>query len=231
MEQLGIDYRTNVAFADAYLRVDASFDLIRKVLRIGEDELTFYYIDGFVKDGAMEKLMIYLLSLKSLTDGEENVADGEGAAQVFCRRHLPYVETDVNGDWKNCVQMLLSGATVVLGSRFGAYAIVIDSRTYPARSTEEPSGDKVMRGARDGFVETLVFNTAMIRRRIRDTALTMRYLTVGEKSKTDIVLCYMQGQADSAYVEMLWKKLTQIRTDALTLGHQSLAECLIRRRW
>ena len=83
MEQLGIDYRTNVAFADAYLRVDASFDLIRKVLRIGEDELTFYYIDGFVKDGAMEKLMIYLLSLKSLTDGEENVADGEGAAQVF----------------------------------------------------------------------------------------------------------------------------------------------------
>ena len=74
------------------------------------------------------------------------------------------METDVNGDWKNCVQLLLSGATVVLGSRFGAYAIVIDSRTYPARSTEEPSGDKVMRGARDGFVETLVFNTAMIRR-------------------------------------------------------------------
>lgn len=229
--QWGDDYRSNVDLADRVLRVDQSFDLIRKTLQIGQDELTFYYLDGFVKDGAMQKLMIYLLSLKSLSDGERELLHGEAAATAFCRRHLPYVETDVCGDLDLCVQMLLSGASLVLGSTFGAFAILIDSRSYPARSTEEPSGDRVMRGARDGFVETLLFNTALIRRRIRDTALTMRCLTVGTATKTDVVLCYMQGRADAAYVEKLWKKLGEIRTDSLTLGHASLAECLIKRGW
>ena len=45
--------------------------------------------------------------------------------------------------------------------------MTIDCRTYPARSVGEPEKDKVMRGSRDGFVETLIFNTALIRRRIR----------------------------------------------------------------
>ena len=129
------------------------------------------------------------------------------------------------------IQMVMSGATVVLGSTFGASAIVIDARTYPARETGEPEGDKVMRGARDGFVEALIFNTALIRRRIRSPKLTMKYLTIGEISKTDIVVCYMDGVADEGYVEKLIKKLTSIKTDSLTLGHESLAECLIQKKW
>ena len=48
--------------------------------------------------------------------------------------------------------------------------LVIDCRTYPARSVDEPDKDKSLRGSRDGFVETIVFNTALMRRRIRDPA-------------------------------------------------------------
>jgi stage V sporulation protein AF len=144
---------------------------------------------------------------------------------------VPYVECDVTEDVDLMIQTVLSGATLLVGSKLGAHAIIIDSRTYPARNTDEPQGDSVMRGARDGFVETLIFNTALIRRRIRDTSLTMTYISVGSESKTDVVVCYMSGKADAEYVDTLIKRIRAIKTKSLSMGAQSLAECLIRRRW
>ena len=210
---------------DHLFRVNENFDVIKKPLAMGKDELTFYYIDGFVKDGVMQKMMIYFLSVGRLGKSEAD------AAQKFLNAHVPYVEAEVCESLEIITQMMLSGSVVMIGSSFGDKAILIDARTYPARDTSEPQNDRVMLGARDGFVETLIFNTALIRRRIRDTSLTMRYLTVGEKSKTDVVLCYMSDRADAELVESLYQKLCSIKTEALPMGHQSLGECLIRRRW
>ncbi len=229
MQKLSDDYRENVRAIDAALRVNESYDLIKKVLFLGNEEITLYYIDGFVDGGSMNKLMIYFLSLKGL--GQPQERGGEAAATFFAQHHLPHVEADVTCDADLMVQMVLSGTTLLLGQTFGCYGIVIDSRTYPTRSVEEPQNDRVMLGPRDGFVETLVFNTALLRRRIRDTALTMQYFTVGKRSRTDIVLCWMEGQADPGYIAKLQKKLNGIDTGSLTMGHESLAELLIGQRW
>lgn len=223
------DYRENVRRMDATLRVDENFDLIKKTLYVGKDEITLYYIDGFVDGGSMNKLMIYLLSLQSLGNPDGTGADA--VARYFAEHHLPYVEADVTSNTDLMIQMVLSGTSLILGETFGCYGIVVDSRTYPARTVGEPENDRVMMGARDGFVETLVYNTALIRRRVRDTSLTMQYLTVGRRSKTDIVMCYLKGQADEKYVASLQKKLESIDTGSLTMGHESLAEMLIRQRW
>ena len=229
MLELCKDYRENVRRVDAVLRVQENFDVIKKVLYVGKDEITLYYLDGFVDGGSMNKLMIYFLSLKGL--GTPVTPGGEAAARYFVEHHVPYVESEVTGDPALMLQMVLSGTTLLLGETFENYALIIDSRTYPVRSVGEPENDRVMMGSRDGFVETLIFNTALIRRRIRDPRLTMEYLTVGESTKTDVVLCYIKGRADPKYVAHLSKKLRQIRTDAVALGHESLAELLIRRRW
>lgn len=229
MLKLCQNYHENIQRIDRELRVDQNFDIIKKTLWIGDRETTLYYIDGFVDSGPMNKLMIYFLSLKGLGSPTENRPDA--AAVFFAQHHLPYVEAEVTDDPSLMMQMLLSGTTLMLGETFGAYAIVIDSRTYPARSVEEPESDRVMMGARDGFVETLVFNTAMIRRRIRDPALTMQYHAIGTRSKTDVVICYIEGLADGNYVKQLSDKLASIHTQALTMGHESLAELLIRQRW
>lgn len=229
MPNLTSDYRKNVEMLDALLRVKENFDLIKKKLFIGQDEVTLYYIDGFVQSGAMQKLMIYFLSLKGL--GEPTETGENAAALYFAEHHVPYVESEVTDDGELMIQMLLSGTTLLLGETFGKYAIIIDSRTYPTRSVEEPENDRVMLGPRDGFVETVVFNTALIRRRIRDTNLTMSYINVGTESKTDVVLCYIKGKADDRYVAYLEDKLRSIKTKSLTLGHESLAEVLIKQRW
>jgi len=228
MSELCGDYRENVRRIDEILRVRESFDLIKKTMFIGTKETTLYYIDGFV-DASLNKLMMYFINLKDLGTPDEGGEDA--AVRYFAEHHLPYVEAQVVGSVDTMIQMLLAGATLMLGETFGAYAIVIDSRTYPARSVAEPETDRVMMGSRDGFVETLVFNTAMIRRRIRDTALTMQYHTVGRSSKTDVVICYLDGVADQAYVQKLSQKLSSIDTEALSMGHESLAELLIKQRW
>ncbi len=219
------DYRANVMAVDEHLRVKDNFDILKKTLKIGEsDELTLYFIDGFVKDAVMQKLMMHFSSLKELERGQ-------GAAQRFVDKNVPYVEVDVTADTELMTCMLLSGATLVLGSSFGESAIIIDSRTYPARDTDEPESDKVLRGAHDGFVETLIFNTALVRRRIRDVSLRTVYKSVGRASRTDVVVMYMEGRADEEYVRYIEKRLDSIDTDSITLGYQSLAETLIKSRW
>ena len=220
--RLDADYRQNVAEMDRIFAVQDNFDVIKKVLSVGSDELTLYYIDGFVKDGTMTKIFIYLLGLKGLERLD---------ATSFMQRHMPYVEAEVSEDGEAITRSLLSGATVMLGSTFGTQVILVDARTYPARDTAEPEGDLVMRGARDGFVETLIFNTALIRRRVRHPALTMQYLSVGDASRTDLCICYMRDRADLSYVEQLKKRIKDIHVDALPMGQESLMECLVRRKW
>ncbi len=227
---LSASYRDNVALLDGILNVKENFDLIRKDLAVGDDRMTLYYIDGFIKDTVMQKLMMHFSSQKSLTF-PKGAYDADSVAQRFVDHALPYVETDVTSSTDTLVQMVLSGAAILLGSPFGAEAVVIDARTYPARETAEPEGDKVMRGARDGFVETLIFNTALIRRRIRNPALTMSYLTVGKSSRTDIAICYMGDRAEKSLVDKVKQKLASVETDALSMGHESLAEVLIKKRW
>lgn len=215
------NYERNVRHFEEKLRVRENFDVIKKVLRVADGEITLFYIDGLIKDGAMQKLFIYLLSLKHMPK----------SADAFLREHMPYVECEVTQDEALMTQMVLSGATLMLGSSFGSSAMIIDARTYPARETAEPENDRVMRGARDGFVETLIFNTALIRRRIRDATLTMHYQSAGKSSKSDIVICYMSDRADLRLVKYITDKIASLETDALTMGHQSLAESLIKTRW
>lgn len=201
------------------LRASASFDILERHLTVGGRDLCFFFIDGFVKDGEMQRVMAHLLEMGTVGTAEEVM------------RGLPYVEVDLSGETNEIVHAVLSGQSCVIGEGFGALAILVDVRTYPARSTAEPDSDRVMQGAHDGFVETLVMNTALIRRRIRDPRLTMMHFNLGGASGTDVVMCYMQGVADSKTVSELERKLRSVKPDTLTLGYQSLAEILIRRGW
>lgn len=218
---LSQNYADNVRHFEEKLAVSENFDIIKKVLKIADGEITLFYIDGLMKDGSLQKMLIYLLSVKEMP----------GNATTFLRGHMPYVESEVTENEELMVQMLLSGATLMLGSTFGREALIVDARTYPARDTQEPENDRVMRGARDGFVETLIFNTALIRRRIRDVTLTMHYESVGKATKSDLVVCYMSDRADPKLVKYITDRLKNLKTDALVMGHESLAESLIHTRW
>ena len=212
----------NAAYMTQVLPLRQSFDMIQRDIVIGGRMSSFYFIDGFTKDETMLKIMDSLLKV------EENNMPAD--ATQFSRECIPYVEVDILGDFDQVFKNLLSGVTCLFIDGYES-CIAIDCRTYPARSVEEPDKDKSLRGSRDGFVETIVFNTALMRRRIRNPNLVMEMMEVGDSSRTDVAVCYMSDRVDQELLTNVSNRIQSIQTDDLRMNQQSLAECLFKRKW
>ncbi|MBQ3040403.1 MAG: spore germination protein [Clostridia bacterium] len=210
---------------DSELNVKENFDIIKREMLINNHRVVMYYVDGFVTASIMQKLMMHLVTIKELGN------TGARSVEEFVKQSIPSVEVDPCYDIDKALKLVLSGCSLIISDAFYDGSIVVDARSYPARVTAEPENDKVMRGSRDGFVETMIFNTAMIRRRIRDTNLVVKYASAGEKSKTDISIVYIKGKAKPEYVKEIERKISEIKTDSLVMGHQSLIECLVKHKW
>ena len=221
-ENLSGSLREDKQQLDTLLQVNKSFDIISREIQIGGREACMYLIDGFCKDDLMQKLLQYFLDLTPDKMPED--------MQGISLRCTPYVEVDVEEDLTKMTDAVLSGMFLLLIDGF-TKGLLIDSRTYPARGVEEPEKDKSLRGSRDGFVETIVHNTALIRRRIRSPKLCMEMKNAGQSSKTDIVLCYLENRVDTSLLSEIQRRIDHIQVDSLVLNQESLAECLYQRKW
>ena len=222
MSKMTTSLSENMKYLNKYLSVDTSFDIIYRVIRIGGREACMYLIDGFCKDDLMQKMLQYFITIK-----EEDMPDNAHEMSKTC---IPYVEVDLQDDWDKIAYFIMSGVFALFIEGYDK-CLLIDSRSYPARGVEEPEKDKVLRGSKDGFVETVVFNTALIRRRIRSNQLCMEMHHAGNSSQTDIVLCYMNDRVDHAFLTKLRERIDHIQVDALTMNQESLAECLYKKKW
>ena len=221
-KEVGCSFKENIQYMDQTLPVKKSFDIIRREMEIGGKESVFYYIDGFIKDEAMLKIMDSFLSVSE--------QDMPKDAEMFIQKHVPYVEVEILEDFDQVIRNVLSGPACLFIDGYKE-CIALDCRTYPARGVDEPDKDKSLRGSRDGFVETIVFNTALMRRRIRDPHLVMEMTEAGQSSRTDIAICYMKDRVDKELLQNLKKRIETLELNDLRMNQQSLAECLFRRKW
>lgn len=212
----------NMQYLNKKLEVEKSFDLVYRVIKVGGRDACIYFIDGFCKDELMQKMLQHFMSLT-----KENMPEN---AHEMSKRCIPYVEVDLQDKWDQITYFIMSGVFALFIDGYDR-CLLIDSRTYPARSVSEPEKDKALRGSKDGFVETIVFNTALIRRRIRSTDLRMEMFHAGNSSQTDIVLCYMDNRVDHVFLDQLKERINAIQVDALTMNQESLAECLYKKKW
>ena len=206
-------------YLDGELKPDKSFDIIKRELEIGGRRAALYFIDGFIKDEVYEKILEFLY--KQTPEDIDKITD----MTQFARLKMPYVEVDSTNDKEAAVTAVLSGPSVLVIDGISG-ALMIDTRTYPMRGVDEPQKDKSLRGARDGFVETLVMNTAMIRRRIRDSRLRMEYMQIGKGTKLDIAISYLDGVADERVLNILRRKLQNMELDGASMTQQAIAEKL-----
>lgn len=200
------------------LGVDRSFDVIRRDLSIGNRKAALFFIDGFAKDQIMERIITTLAML------EPQDLQPQILKKIF-HRYLAYIEVETTDDLHNAVDKVLQGPLALLIDGIDQ-VIIIDAREYPVRSLQEPDLEKVVRGSRDGFVETIVFNTALIRRRIRDPKLRMEMLHVGTRSKTDVCVSYIEDIANEKLVEMVKEKVKAINIDGIPMAEKSVEELI-----
>ena len=221
-KKLSSSFEDNIRYMNEILPVAESFDIIRRDIIIGGKASVFYYIDGFIKDEVMLKIMDSFLSVED----KDMPEDAEG----FIQQLVPYVEVDIAEDFDQVIRNVLSGPAALFIEGYKE-CIILDCRTYPARSVDEPDKDKSLRGSRDGFVETIVFNTALMRRRIRDPHLIMEMMEAGQASRTDIAVCYMSDRVDKELLDNLKKRIGNLQLEDLRMNQQSLAEALFKRKW
>lgn len=199
-----------------------NYDIIERQLEIGGRPSVIYMIDGFTDAGVLQRTIQFMYSIKPEAMPE--------SGRRFMEQLIPYGEVGTLDDMDDIATAFLAGITCLFIDGYGE-CLIMDCRDYPARGVQEPEKDKVMRGSRDGFVETLIFNTALIRRRIRDPRLTVEIMNIGRRSRTDVAVCYMDGEADTKILEHLKKRLSSIQVDSLTMNQESLAECLYKGKW
>lgn len=212
----------NMSYLQKKLNVDTNFDVVYRVIQVGGREACLFFIDGFTKDEVWLKIFQVFSTIKEDAMPQD--------AHTFSKRYLPYGEVGLVHNDADMILQLLMGASCLLIDGYDA-CLTVDCRTYPARSVSEPEKDKVLRGSRDGFVETLIFNTALIRRRIRDPKLTMEIMNAGESSHTDIAICYMSNRVDQKMLALIKERIEKLHVDALTMNQESLAECLYPNKW
>ncbi len=208
-------------FSDA-VHLDQNYDMNCRLLTFGSRQAAAYFINGMTNDDLAEKILQALQGVppKELAD---NVGD-------FIRQSVPNADTKQVANEQDVITALLSGLMIIYVEGYDKW-VVIDCRNYPARSVDEPEKDKVLRGSRDGFVENIMANTALIRRRIRSSEFCAERLCAGKSSKTDIAVCYITDRVDKELLADIKQRIQSIQADALTMNHQSLAECLYNGAW
>ncbi|NLO89376.1 MAG: spore germination protein [Clostridia bacterium] len=127
---------------------------------------------------------------------------------------VPIGEISEAEDFDVLVSQFLIGISAVLVDGHPR-ALMLNTKGWEKRNITEPDIEKVIRGPRDGFTETLRVNTTLIRRRIRDPNLRVITIQIGRRSKTEVALIYIQDVANPALVDEVKKRLEKIDIDVV----------------
>lgn len=224
MEKISNDYRENVRVLDGLLGVGRSCDMVSRDYLIGGRRAQLWVVDGFGSDSILERMGAFWLTLKP-----ENVV-GLTEMQDFLDRYITFSESNVTFDISDAVTSVFLGKSLLAVEGLAGVALM-DAKGYPSRSVNEPPDGKVLRGSHDGFVEAVVPNMALLRRRIRDPHLTMEGHKVGSRTHNDAVLCYLDDKVDQDLLRKLRGKLLGLDVRSLSMAQESLAEAIRPKQW
>ena len=224
MEKISNDYRENVRVLDGLLGVGRSCDMVSRDYLIGGRRARLWVVDGFGSDSILERMGAFWLTLKP-----ENVV-GLTEMQDYLNRYITFSESNVTFDISDAVTSVFLGKSLLAVEGLAGVALM-DAKGYPSRSVHEPPDGKVLRGSHDGFVEAVVPNMALLRRRIRDPHLTMEGHKVGSRTHNDAVLCYLDDKVDQDLLRKLRGKLLGLDVRSLSMAQESLAEAIRPKQW
>jgi stage V sporulation protein AF len=200
--------------------LDESFDLGVRKLKILKKDVHFYYVNGLCDTQFILEIVEELVEINDNERLSTHLYD-------IIRNRIVHQSVEPVETVEDVIDEVLSGliAFVVEGED---KALIVDVRSYPGRQPSEPDTEKVVRGSRDGYVENIIVNTALTRRRIRDGRLRFEIFRIGERSKTDISIAYMKDVANPSLIKTIKKELKTIKIDGLTMADKSVEEFLVK---
>ena len=217
-----VDYDTRTAQLDDLLGVGRNFDMVGREVSVGGRRARLWVVNGYAEDALIERMIGRLLAVGSLK-GVPDLA-------AFLAAYVTVPDAAAVTEVHDMVMGVFAGKTLLVIDGYDG-GILLDAKEYPTRSVQEPDTSKVLRGSHDGFVESIMANAALLRRRIRDPALTLERYQVGGRSQTDVALVYMAGEANEKYLQQLRQKLKAIDVGSISMSQESVAECIVPKQW
>lgn len=209
----------NQEYLNDRLGVGKSFDIGVHEFFVGNTKLLMYYINGFVESQLVTQIMREINDLRG-RDVADNLFD------TLFHKFIPFFQLVKVETTDEFMDKLLVGQVGLIIDRF-PYAIIMDAKVLPTRSPEEPDTERIVRGAHDGFTEALVTNTVLTRRRIRDERLRFEIMQIGERTKTDVAIAYLQDVANPELVNDLKERLQNIQIDGIPMAEKTIEEFII----
>nr|WP_263325849.1 spore germination protein [Neobacillus sp. Marseille-Q6967] len=200
--------------------LDVSFDFGVRKLKILKKDVHFYWVTGLTDTRYIIEVVEELVAIN---DHEKLSTD----LFKIVENRLVNQSVQPIKTLDEMVTQVLSGLIVVVVEGSNT-ALAVDVRSYPGRSPQEPDTEKVVRGSRDGFVENIVLNTALTRRRIRDERLRIEIMKIGERSKTDVAIGYLADVADPDLVNIIRKELKAIEVDGIPMADKTIEEFILK---
>ena len=216
------EFSARTAALDDRLGVGRCFDMTARDLTIGGRRARLWVVNGYAQENILERMIAQWLSLPDLT--------AIPTLDAFLSRCVTACDAAVCRSREEAVLGVFSGRTLLVVDGFCG-GILMDVKQFPTRSIEEPDTSKVLRGSHDGFVESIMKNAALLRRRIRDPRLTLEGLEVGGRSHANVALCYLEDKADPELLRQLREKLLRMQINSISMSQESIAEAIAPAQW
>ena len=209
----------NINYLKELVGVGKSFDIVFREYTVGRKQAASFSINGMTNDVLLTNVFQDMVTLhpEGLTINT--------LEKVFYTR-ATHSQVKLSDDMNEAVISLLSGQLLFLID--GATELIIfDARFYPARMPSESTIEKVTRGSKDAFVETLPFNTVLIRRRLRDPNLRFEIVKIGIRSQSDIAIGYIKDITDPKLIEVVKDRLAKINIDGIPMAEKAIEEYIV----
>lgn len=194
---------TNIKYIKGILKDNT--DIVYREFYFGNHKAALIYVDGMADKILLDEYV--LQSIMALEVQPEDVSELKD--KMLTVSDIKEVSKLSEG-----IKAFLSGETLMLIEDLDV-CYVIATRSWPARGVSEPSGETAIRGAREGFTETLRFNTVLVRRRIRDTRFRVKSVSLGVRSKTDVAIMYIEDIVNKDILKEVEKRIDTINIDAV----------------
>lgn len=178
-----------------------AMDLIVRQVEIEGRAVALFAVDGLVN-----KEVIALTVLEPLLKTTGYPRPAQGMLEKIEREVLSAAELKRENQLPKLLTLLMSGFVLLCVDGCGE-GLVSGVQGFAYRGPQEPQNEVMQRGAKDGFTESNQLNMAMIRRRMKSTALKFQPLEAGSQSHTPIILCYMEGIASEKILQRVRETL------------------------
>lgn len=245
---LSVSLKENIQLFHRLLPLEQSFDFITRDISLGNIACYYISINGMCDLDVQQRLFSHLQSQDfqnhllepypeaSPSPPAASVREDSFPSHAFHNKKLPdyikdqftYAQITFTDSVEEILHGILSGPSILLMDGYDQ-ALIIDTRKYPSRSTQEPETEKVVKGAGDGFIEPLLTNCNLLRRRLRANDLVFSLHTVGSVSSTDVAVCYLENCCDKKLLHQIEAALDALQVTCLTMGIHSLKELLVKK--